>query len=138
MTYVKKLYILSVKIPSQIKESCEKDENQIKTFNNTYKPVLNAIQNLYQFHHDIILPHIEQYITEHRMDNMWSIFQEHYQIIEDLYKAYYVAYDESQKQLDILCTSNPSISQAMVKCRVYFDNLYPIDELNCANQRLLR
>jgi hypothetical protein len=81
---------------------------------------------------------MEQYVTGHRQDNMWSIFQEHYQTREDLYKAYYVAYDENQVKLGKLCESNPLIDQAMLKCRVYFDNLYPIDELNCANQRLLR
>jgi hypothetical protein len=69
---------------------------------------------------------------------MWSILQEHFQTIEDLYKSYYVAYAESQRKLEHLCKSHSLIHRAMLKCQVHLGNLYPVAELNCANQRLLR
>jgi hypothetical protein len=71
---------------------------------------------------------------------MWLILQEHFQTIEDLYKAYYVAYDEYQRELKRLDKSYAlkKIHKAMLVCRIYLGNLCPITELNCPNQRLLR
>jgi len=96
------------------------------------------LEKLYKFHSEVILHNIEQYKADHRTDNMWTIFQDHFQTIEELYKAYYVTYAENQHELEIVCKINPLIYKAMLNCQVYLENLYPINELNCANQRLLR
>ncbi len=96
------------------------------------------MEKLYKFHSGVILPNIEQCKTGHRTNNMWTIFQDHFQTIEELYKAYYITYDENQHELDRVCRDNPLINKAMLNCQVYLENLYPINELNCANQRLLR
>jgi len=123
-----------------MKETCEKDENLIETFNNIYKLLLDTIKQLHKFHYEIILPHIRLYKTSHRTDNIWSILQEHFQTIEDLYKSYYVIYDEYQRDLKRLDRSYAlkKIHKAMFACKVYLGNLCPITELNCPNQRLLR
>lgn len=140
VTYVKTLYVLCTKIPAKMKETLEKDENLFETFNNVYKSLLNTIQKLYKFHYDIVLPHLQLYKIGHRTDNIWSIFQEHFQTIEDLYKTYYLIYDEYQRELKCLDRSSSlkKIHQAMLACKGYLGNLCPITEFNCPNQRLLR
>ncbi len=140
VTYVKILYVLASKLPAKMKETCEKDESLIETFNNIYKPLLGTIQRLYKFHYEIILPYFRQYQTDYRADNLWSILQENFQTIENLYKAYYVAYNEYQRELKRLDRSYAlkKIHKAMLVCKVYLGNLCPITELNCPNQRLLR
>ncbi|CAF1168020.1 unnamed protein product [Rotaria sordida] len=136
--YVKKLYVLSFKVIHYVKETCQKDENLLNTFNNIYKPLLDTIKRLYKFHNEYILPDMTQYKTGHRTDNIWSIFIEHFQTIENLYKEYYIVYDENQQKLERLCATNSLIHEAMLQCQVHLGNLYPIAELNCANQHLLR
>jgi hypothetical protein len=138
-TYVNILYVLAVKISSEVKNTCDtKDENLILTFNNTYKPLLGNIQQIYQLHHDMILPEMEQYITGHLTGNMWSVFEKNYKVIEVLYKNYYVTYYDTQGKLDDLCKNQSLINEAMIKCQTLLGNLYPITQLNCPNQRLLR
>jgi hypothetical protein len=132
------LYVLSVKLTVEIKNTCDKDENLILTFNNTYKPLLGNIQQIYQLHHNMILPEFEQFITGHSTGNMWSVLEKNFKVIEVLYKNYYVTYYDTQGKLDDLCKNHPLINEAMLKCQVYLGNLYPITQLNCPNQRLLR
>jgi hypothetical protein len=132
------LYVLSNKLSAEVKNTCEKDDNLVIIFNNTYKSLLGNIQQMYQFHHDHILPEIEEYITGHRTGNMWTVLRKQFKIIEVLYKNYYVTYADTQGKLDDLCKSHPLINEAMLKCQVYLGNLYPITQLNCPNQRLLR
>ncbi len=132
------LYVLSVKISAEIKTTCDKDDNLILTFNSTYKPLLGTIQQIYKLHHDIILPEMEEYITGHRTGSMWSVLEKNCKVIEVLYKHYYVTYSDTQGKLDDLCKNHPLINEAMLKCQVHLGNLYPITQLNCANQRLLR
>jgi hypothetical protein len=133
------LYVLAVKISSEVKNACDtKDENLILTFNNTYKSLLGNIQQIYQLHHDIILPEMEQYIDGRLTGNMWSVFEKNYKVIEVLYKNYYVTYYDTQGKLDELCKTQPLINEAMLKCQAMLGNLYPITQLNCPNQRLLR
>ena len=93
---------------------------------------------LHKFHHDNILPVMEQYTTGHRRDNIWSLLEKHFSTIESLYTEYYIVYDDNGHKLNRLCSSNPLIHKAMLKCQVYLGNIYPIVELNCANQHLLR
>jgi hypothetical protein len=140
VTYVKTLYVLASKLPARIKETCEKDANLLEIFNKIYKPLLDTIHRLYKFHYEIILPHLRQHKTGHQTDHMWSIFQEHFPTIEDLYKSYYVAYDEYQRELKRLDKSSElkKIHKIIFVCKVYLGNLCPITELNCPNQRLLR
>jgi hypothetical protein len=121
-----------------MKNTCDKDENLILLFNNTYKPLLGNIQQIYQLHHDIILPEIEEYITGHSIGNMWSVLEKNFKVIEVLYKNYYVTYYDTQGKLDDLCKTHSLINEAMLKCQVHLGNLYPITQLNCPNQRLLR
>ncbi|CAF4550878.1 unnamed protein product [Rotaria sp. Silwood2] len=137
-TYVNILYVLSVKISAEIKNTCDKDENLILTFNNTYKPLLATIQQIYQLHYKFILPEIEEYITGQCTGNMWSVLEKNFKVIEVLYKNYYVTYCDIQGKLDDLCKNYPLINDAMVKCQAHLGNLYPITQLNCPNQRLLR
>ncbi|CAF4367670.1 unnamed protein product, partial [Rotaria sordida] len=59
-------------------------------------------------------------------------------VIEVLYKNYYVTYYDTQGKLDDLCKNYPLINDAMLKCQALLGNLYPITQLNCPNQRLLR
>jgi hypothetical protein len=132
------LYVLSVKLSSEIKTTCDKDDNLILTFNNTYKPLLGTIQQIYKFHHDILLPEMEEYINGNRAGSMWSVLEKHRQVIEVLYKNYYVTYDDTQGKLGDLCKNHPLIHESMLKCQVHLGNLYPIDQLNCPNLRLVR
>ncbi|CAF3455254.1 unnamed protein product [Rotaria socialis] len=137
-TYVNILYVLSVKLSAEIKNTCDKDDNLILTFNNTYKPLLGTIQQIYQLHYGMIAPEIEEYIIGQRTGNMWSVLEKNFKVIEVLYKNYYVSYADIQGKLDELCRNNPLINEAMIKCQTYLGNLYPITQLNCPNQRLLR
>ncbi|CAF1194924.1 unnamed protein product [Rotaria sordida] len=137
-TYVNILYVLSVKLSAEIKNTCDKDDNLILIFNNTYKPLLGTIQQIYQLHYTMILPEIEEYIIGQRTGNMWSIFEKNFKVIEVLYKNYYVTYYDTQGKLDDLCKNYPLINDAMLKCQALLGNLYPITQLNCPNQRLLR
>ena len=124
---------------SEVKNTCDtKDENLILTFNNTYKSLLGNIQQIYQLHHDHILPELEKYIDGRLTGNMWSVFEKNYKVIEVLYKNYYVTYYDTQGKLDELCKTQPLINEAMLKCQTLLGNLYPITQLNCPNQRLLR
>ncbi len=132
------LYVLAVKITVEIKNTCDKDENLILTFNNTYRSLLGNIQQIYQLHHNIILPEMEEYITGHLTGSMWSVLEKHFKVIEILYKNYYVTYYDTQGKLDDLCKNHSLINDAMLKCQSYLGNLYPISQLNCPNQRLLR
>lgn len=138
-TYVNVLYVLAVKLCTEVKTTCDtKDDNLNLTFNNTYKPLLGNIQQIYQLHHDMILPEMEKYITGTKTDNMWSVLEQHFKVIEVLYKNYYVTYYDTQGKLDDLCKTQPLINEAMLKCQTYLGNLYPTTQLNCPNQRLLR
>lgn len=130
--------MLSVKLSAEIKNTCDKDENLIVTFNNTYRPLLGTIQQIYQLHHTLILPDIEEYITGHATGNMWSVIQKNFKVIEVLYKNYYVTYFDAQGKLEDLCKNHPLINEAMLKCQVLLGNLFPTTQLNCPNQRLLR
>lgn len=140
VTYVNTLYVLSTKIPTKMKETCDKDERLSDLFTKIYKPLLDTIQKLYKFHYEIILPYLESYKTGHQTDNIWLIIQENFQTIEDLYKTYYIIYDEYQRELKRLDRSNllKKIHQAMIECKIYLGNLCPITEFNSPNQRLLR
>ncbi|CAF4281890.1 unnamed protein product, partial [Rotaria sordida] len=40
--------------------------------------------------------------------------------------------------VEFLCKNYPLINDAMLKCQALLGNLYPITQLNCPNQRLLR
>ncbi|UJR15044.1 hypothetical protein I4U23_002017 [Adineta vaga] len=137
-TYVNILYVLSVKLSAEVKNTCDKDDETILKFNNTYKPLLGTIQQIYKLHNELILPEMEDYITEHRVGNMWSVMEKNFKVIEVLYKHYYVTYYDTQGKIDDLCRTSSSINEAMLKCQVHLGNLYPITQLNCPNQRLLR
>ena len=132
------LYVLSVKLSAEVKNICDKDDNLIVIFNNAYRPLLGTIQQIYQLHYSMILPEIEEYITGHRTGNMWSVLEKNLKVIEVLYKHYYVTYNDTQKKLEDICKNHSLINEAMLKCQVYLSNLYPITQLNCPNQRLLR
>ena len=137
---MKTLYVLAVKLPGKMKETCTNEEQVLDLFQSTYKPLINSIRDLYQFHRGTLLPYIEQYQNGRRTDQIWASFQEHFQTIENLYKTYYVAYDEYQRELKRLEKSPiiKKVHQAMLVCKVYLGNLDPISEFNCPNQRLLR
>ncbi|CAF1574678.1 unnamed protein product [Adineta ricciae] len=137
-TYVNILYILSVKLSAEVKNTCNRDDDAILKFNSTYKPLLGTIQQIYKLHNELILPEIEEYISGQRTGNMWSIFEKNFKVIEVLYKHYYVTYYDTQGKLDELCRTSSLINEAMLKCQVLLGNLYPITQLNCPNQRLLR
>jgi hypothetical protein len=81
---------------------------------------------------------MEKYITGHSTENMWSVLEKNFKVIEVLYKSYYVTYYDIQAKLDDLCKTHPLLNEAMLKCQVHLGNLYPLTQLNCANQRLLR
>jgi hypothetical protein len=132
------LYVLSVKLSAEVRNTCEKDDNLVIIFNATYKSLLGNIQQMYQFHHDHLLPAIEEHITNHQSGNMWTVLQKHFKVIEVLYKNYYVTYADTQGKLDELCRIHPLLNEAMIKCQAHLGNLYPITQLNCPNQRLLR
>ncbi|CAF1356720.1 unnamed protein product [Rotaria magnacalcarata] len=136
--YITKLYVLTFKMPKIVKEICQRDENVLKSFNDIYQPLLATLKQLYLFHYENILPCMEQFITGHRTDLIWSIFEEHFQTIENLYKEYYTIYDENQQKFERLCATNALLHTAMLDCQCLMGNLYPINELNCANQHLLR
>lgn len=137
---MKTLYVLAVKLPAKMKETCSNEDHVLELFQTTYKPLINSIRDLYKFHREILLPYIEEYQNGRRMDHIWGSFQEHFQTIEQLYKIYYVAYDEYQHELKRLEKSHviKKVHQAMLVCKVYLGNLDPISEFNCPNQRLLR
>jgi hypothetical protein len=139
-TYVKILYVLSSKLPAKMKETCGNEATLLEIFNTIYKPLLDTIRRLYKFHYEIILPHFGGYRTGHRIDHIWGILQEHFQTVEDLYKAYYVTYNEYQRELKRLDKSPTlkKVHNAMLVCKIYLGNLCPITEFNCPNQRLLR
>ncbi|CAF1473220.1 unnamed protein product [Adineta steineri] len=137
-TFVNILYVLSVKLTVEVKNTCEKDENLILTFNNTYKPLLGTIQQIYGLHNGHILPEIEDHIAKDSTGNMWSVLEKNAKVIEVLYKNYYVTYNETQGKLEDLCKNFPLINEAMLKCQVYLGNLYPTSQLNVPNQRLVR
>lgn len=69
---------------------------------------------------------------------MWTVLQRNFKVIEVLYKNYYVNFCDTHGKLDDLCKNNTLINDAMLKCQQYLGNLYPITQLNCPNQRLLR
>ena len=140
MSYVKILYVLSSKIPAKIKEIYANDDSLLRTFDIIYKPLLDTIRQLYKFHYEIIFPHFRDYRTGDRMKNIWGIFQEHFQRIEELYKAYYLTYNDYQRDLKRLekSVALKKIHEAMLVCKVYLGNLCPMTEFNCPNQRLLR
>ena len=81
---------------------------------------------------------MEKFITGHSTGNMWTVLETHFKFIEVIYKDYYVKYNDIQAKLDDICKSNPLINEAMLKCQVHLGNLYPLTQLNCANQRLVR
>jgi hypothetical protein len=136
--YVKILFVLSIKLPAEVEKTCGKDENLIAIFRNVYQPLLHSILRIYTFHHATILPQIEEYLENVRKGNMWSLLNENFRIIEPLYKTYYVAYDESQRKLQTLCKTYPLIDKAMLKIQNHLNNLNPITQFNCPNQRLMR
>jgi len=137
-TYVDILYVLSVKLSAEVKNTCEKDENLIVMFNNTYRQLLGSIQAIYRLHHETILPQFERFISGQDNGNMWTVLEKNSKFIETLYKDYFVKYDEAQTKLNDICRENPLINESMLKCQVYLGNLNPLTQLNCANQRLVR
>lgn len=122
-----------------MKNTCDtKDDNLTLIFNNTYRPLLGNIQQIYRLHHDMILPEMERFIAGETTENMWSILEKNFKVIEVLYKNYYVTIYDTQGKLDDLCKTQPLINEAMLKCQTHLGNLYPTTQLNCPNQRLLR
>jgi hypothetical protein len=79
-----------------------------------------------------------EYLNNHYHNTFWSIIEEHFSLIQRLYADYYVTFDSIHSELEHYCRKYPLINQAMLETRVYIGNLYPIVQLNCANQRLLR
>lgn len=137
-TYVDILYVLSVKLSAEVKNVCEKEENLIVLFNNTYRQLLGSIQAIYRLHHETLLPQFEKYISTNDNGNMWTIIEKNFKFIEIIYKDYYVKYYTVQTKLDEICRENALLNEAMMKCQRYLGSLYPLTQLNCANQRLLR
>ena len=137
-TFVDILYVLAVKISAEVKLTCEKDDSLIVAFNNTYRPLLGSIQQIYKLHHEVILPELEAYISRQRTGNIWSVLETNFKCIEVIYKDYFVKYSDMQGKLDELRRTHALINEAMLKCQVHLANLDPINQLNCANQRLLR
>ena len=77
-------------------------------------------------------------LTGHRPGLFWSILEDNFELIEGLYKAYYIAFDDVQHKLEEFCRTHALIHQAMLSLQEDLAHLYPITQLNSANQRLLR
>ncbi|CAF0862570.1 unnamed protein product [Didymodactylos carnosus] len=143
-TYVNTLYVLSSKLPAEVKRSCGTDDQLVVQFNSTYKPLLGALQAIYKLHCDTILPKITSYVNKSKISqetansNVWSVLRDNSQFISVLYKDYYVRISESQAKLDDLCKSHSSLNDAMLNVQTMMGSLYPMTQLNCPNQRLLR
>lgn len=127
-----------MKLSAEVKNTCEKDENLILIFNNTYRQLLGSIQAIYRLHHETILPQFERFISGQDNGNMWTVLEKNSKFIETLYRDYFVKYDEAQTKLNDICREYPLINDSMTKCQVYLGNLNPLTQLNCANQRLVR
>ena len=121
-----------------MEKTCVKDENLLKTFNQLFQPLLDALNAIYKLHHRNILPQMDRSLTGHRQGLFWSILEENFESIERLYKAYYIAFDDVQNKLEEFCRTHALIQEAMLKVQEDLAHLYPITQLNCANQRLLR
>ncbi|UJR31635.1 hypothetical protein I4U23_019117 [Adineta vaga] len=76
-------------------------------------PLKTILKKLYKFHIQVILPRIE----ECKLGDYENF---------------------NQRRLNEICKSGTFLDKAMLECQVYLGNLYPLAELNCANQRLLR
>jgi hypothetical protein len=99
---------------------------------------LDALTAIYKLHQRNILPQMVKCLTGHRQGLFWSILEENFESIERLYKAYYIAFDDVQNKLEEFCRTHALIQEAMLKVQEDLAHLYPITQLNCANQRLLR
>lgn len=137
-TYTKVLYVLSYKLSEEVKSVCEKDENVLTLFNDTYKQLVGNFKQIYHLHHDLLLPEFEKYVTGQVAGNMWTVLEKNFKPIEVLYKNYYIIYSSTQGKIDELCKNYPLINEAMLKCQVHLGNIFPLAQFNCSNQRLLR
>ncbi|CAF0824211.1 unnamed protein product [Adineta ricciae] len=136
-TYIEKLHVLCYVVPRKIQEICVKEKTFLHRFKNVYRPLKIILKQIYKFHLHVILPHFERCRSSNYTDYLWSVLEHNYQTIESLYKTYYLTYDENQRKLEDLCKPGSFLNRAMLQCQVYLGNLYPLTELNCANQRLL-
>ncbi|CAF4293434.1 unnamed protein product, partial [Didymodactylos carnosus] len=143
-TYVHILNVLSSELPFEVNKLCGTDDAIVNQFNSTYKPLLGALQAIYKLHCDTLLPKLTPYVHNwetlrgNTSRNVWSIFHDNSQFISVLYKDYYVRISESQTKLDDLCKLHSCLNDAMLKVQTFMGNLYPMSQLNCPNQRLLR
>ncbi|CAF1337034.1 unnamed protein product [Adineta ricciae] len=136
-TYIEKLHVLCYVVPRKIEEICMEEKTFLRRFKNVYRPLKIILKQIYKFHLRAILPHFERYRSSNYADYLWSVLEHNYQTIESLYKTYYLTYEENQRKLSDLCKPGSFLDRAMLQCQVYLGNLYPLTELNCANQRLL-
>lgn len=136
--YVKVLHILSIKLVNQVKVSCEKDLSLWKQFNELFQPLIRSLKEIYKLHHRFILPEMIKFDNRQRDSFFWTIIEEKFDQIEELYKNYYVIFDDLQEELEGFSRSNLLIDKAMRQIQNQLGNLYPITRFNCANERLLR
>ena len=138
MSYVEILKILVIDLPRKVKMNCGKNFQLFERFQKLFQPLLNALLAIFNFHNRSILPAIGDYLVGERENYFWTIFENHFQTIEDLYSTYYIIFDDVQQNIEEFVRNNSLIDEAMLVIQTQLGNLYPITQLNCANQRLLR
>ncbi|CAF0714165.1 unnamed protein product [Adineta steineri] len=138
VTFIKKLQVFSYVLPGILEGKRTTNDKVVPSFINIYEPLQLILEKLYLFHSQMILPHMEDYKTGKRTDNMWTIVKDQFLNIEKLYTEYFITYAGIQAELKKLCEDSSLLKTAMLECQTHLGNLYPIDELNCANLRLVR
>lgn len=144
--YIKILDILSTKFPLKMQTIFRKDDQLTKLFEKLYRPLIQILGCLHEFHSKIILPYIQTYQYQqnhHRPQqfiHIWSIFEKYFSTIKDLYESFYRIFDNYQKELKCLKRSFTlkKLHKAMSICESDLSNLCPITEFNVPNQRLVR
>lgn len=137
-TYTRVLFVLSIRLSRHVDSVCRKDENVREKFYQLFSSLLKALKNLYELHNRRIVPQLTDYLTGHRCGLVWAIFEENFAKIESSYKAYYIAFDEIQSKIESFRLQNPLINEAMAEAQKELENLDPMTQLNCPNQRLVR
>jgi len=122
-----------------------KDDQVNKLFEKLYRPLIEIIDCLHEFHSHIILPYLQTYRQQHHhhtreFTQIWSIFEQYFSTIKELYESFYRIFDSYQKELKHLKRSFTlkKLHKAISICENDLSLLSPISEFNVPNQRLVR
>ena len=136
--YINILDVLAFDVARVVAAKCVYDKALLNEFITLYEPIRHIVQALHSFHQSHLQEPIRRHLAGQREGYAWSIFDEHFNTLADLYALYKVTFDEVKEKLQSFCKTHHAIDTAIDQLQGLVQNNKPILQLICPCQRLPR